>query len=79
GLIGFRYVILKERIGMWFALLQAACGVLAFTLHEVFIWNGHPEFTLPLSQTVLSLTFVVSIAQAAFAARELVHEQRPAT
>ena len=79
GLIGFRYVILKQRVGMWFALVQAACGILAFGLHESFIWRGHPEFTLPMSQAVLILAFVVSIVQAAYAVRELVKEKGPAT
>jgi hypothetical protein len=79
GLIGFRYVILKRRAGMWFALFQAACGLLAFVLHESFIWNGHPEFTLPMSQAVLILTLVVSIAQAACATRELARDRRSAT
>jgi hypothetical protein len=79
GLIGFRYVILKQRAGLWFALLQAACGVLAFGLHESFIWKGHPEFTLPMSQAVLILTLVVSIVQATYALRELVKEKGPAT
>ena len=79
GLIGFRYVRLKQKVGMWFALLQAACGVLAFGLHEWFIWKGHPEFTLPMSQAVLILTFVVSITQAVYAIRALVKERGPAT
>jgi hypothetical protein len=79
GLIGLRYVILKQRVGMWFALLQAACGVLAFGLHESFIWKGHPEFTLPMSQAVLIFTLVVSIAQATYALRELVKERGSAT
>ena len=79
GLIGFRYVILRQRAGLWFALLQAACGILAFGVHVSFIWKGHPEFTLPMSQAVLILTFVVSIAQAAYAVRELVKERGPAT
>jgi hypothetical protein len=71
GLIGLRYVVLKRRIGMWFALLQAGCGMLAFALHGVFILNGHPEFTLPMSELVLVLTFLVSIAQAVVAIQEL--------
>ncbi len=79
GLIGFRYVILKQRAGLWFALLQAASGLLAFGLHESFIWKGHPEFTLPMSQAVLILTLVVSSVQASYAVRDLAKERGPAT
>ncbi len=79
SLIGFRYVILKRRAGMWFALLQAGCGMLAFGLHESFILRGHPEFTSPMSQVVLVLTFGVSIFQAYASIRELRQRGGPAT
>ena len=79
GLIGFRYVILKRRAGMWFALLQAGFGMLAFGLHESFILRGHPEFTFPMSQVVLVLTFVVSIFQAHASIRELRQQRGSAT
>lgn len=79
GLIGFRYVILKRRVGMWFALLQAGFGMLAFGLHESFILRGHPEFTFPMSQVVLFLTFVVSVFQAHASIRELRQQRGSAT
>jgi hypothetical protein len=71
GLIGFRYVVLKQRAGMWFALLQAGCGILAFVLHGNMILTGHPEFTLPVSELVLVLSFGVSIVQAVVSSQEL--------
>jgi hypothetical protein len=71
GLIGFRYVVLKRREGLWFALVQAGCGLLAFILHGAFIIMGHPEFTLPMSEVVLVLTFLVSVAQAYVSIRQL--------
>jgi len=79
GLIGFRYVVLKRRAGFWFALVQAGCGTLAFVLHGVFILNGHPEFTLPMSELVLVLTFVVSITQAIVSIQELRQSRGPVT
>ena len=79
GLLGFRYIILKRKTGMWFALLQSGCGLLAFGLHESFILNGHSEFTLPMSQLVLVLTFVVSMVQASLAIRELIQHKELVT
>ena len=79
GLLGFRYVVLKMRVGLWFALVQAGCGILAFVLHGIFIAQGHPEFTLPTSEAVLILTFLVSIAQAAVSVQGLRQETGPAT
>ena len=77
GLIGFRCVILKRRSGLWFSLIQAGCGVLAFLLHGVFILKGHPEFTLPMSELLLVLILVISAAQAIVALNEL--RQQPAS
>jgi hypothetical protein len=71
GLVGFRYLILQRRAGLWFALAQAGCGVLAFVLHGIFILKGHREFTLPVSELVLFLTFAVSLAEARLAVRAL--------
>jgi hypothetical protein len=71
GLVGFRCLILQRRAGLWFALVQAGCGVLAFLLHGIFIIQGHREFTLPVSELVLVLTFAVSIAEAWLALRGL--------
>jgi hypothetical protein len=79
GLIGFRYVVMKRRAGLWFALLQAGCGVLAFVLHGVFILGGHPEFTLPVSELVLVLTFVVSVTQAVVSIQALSQQGGPDT
>jgi hypothetical protein len=77
GLIGFRYVIQGRRAGLWFSVVQAGCGILAFVLHGVFIVNGHPEFTLPVSEAVLVLTFLVSIAQATVSVQGLREQAEP--
>jgi len=79
GLIGFRYVVLKMRAGLWFALVQAGCGILAFVLHGIFILKGHPEFTLPMSEAVLILTVLVSVAQGTVSVQGLKHQRWPAT
>jgi hypothetical protein len=71
GLLGFRYLVQQRRIGLWFALAQAGCGVLAFVLHGVFILNGHPEFTLPVSELVLILILAVSIGEAILSIQHL--------
>ena len=71
GLIGFRYVILHRLAGLWFSLVQAASGIFAFSIHSIFIWKGHPEFTLPVSMVLLASTFLISITQGALAVLEL--------
>ena len=78
GLIGFRYVVLKMRAGLWFALVQAGCGILAFVLHGIFILKGYPQFMLPMSELVLVLTMVVSIAQAIVSIQGLGQQRGPA-
>jgi hypothetical protein len=67
GLVGFRYVVLQKRAGLWFSLVQAASGIFAFSIHSLFILQGHPEFTLPASELLLGLTLLVSLAQAVVA------------
>lgn len=71
GLIGYRYVVLQRRAGLWFSLVQAASGIFAFSIHSIFILKGHPEFTLPMSIMLLAATLVISIAQGAVAGLEL--------
>jgi hypothetical protein len=71
GLIGFRYVVLQRRAGLWFSLMQAASGVFAFVIHSIFISKGHPEFTLPASIVVLVLALAISVAQAVIAIIDL--------
>jgi hypothetical protein len=63
GLAGFRYVLLRKHAGLWFSLIQAMCGLLAFFLHGVFILKGYTEFTLPMSIILLILILLTSIVQ----------------
>ena len=63
GLLGFRYVVLCKRSGLWFSLLQSLCGMFAFILHRIFILKGHKEFTLPVSEILLILILLVSVIQ----------------
>jgi hypothetical protein len=67
AIIGYRQLLLGARGGVWFSLALAAAGLFAFVVHGYFILAGHPEFTLPASLVVLSLTAIVSVAQIAVA------------
>ncbi len=65
AIFGYRQLLLGARGGAWFSLVLVAAGVFAFTIHAYFVLAGHPEFTLPASLVVLSLTLIVSVAQGA--------------
>lgn len=71
GLVGLKYVVLRRRSGLWFSLVQALCGLIAFFIHGTFIVQGHMEFTLPMSEILLVLIVVVSFAQGILSVREL--------
>ncbi len=71
ALYGFQQLIQGARSGLWFSLLLAAGGIFAFGIHSYFILTGHPEFTLPASLAVLSLTLIVSLAQGAVTLKEM--------
>jgi len=71
GLVGFRYVVLRKRSGIWFSLLQSMSGLFAFFIHGIFILRGNTEFTLPMSELLLVLILVASIIQGALSIYEL--------
>ena len=71
GLVGFRYVVLQRRAGLWFSLVQAGSGIFAFSIQSLFILKGHPEFTMPVSMILLAATFLISLAQGVVAVLEL--------
>jgi hypothetical protein len=76
GLIGLRFVILQKRSGQWFSLIQAICGIFAFTIHGIFILSGYSEFTLPMSEILLIIILFVSVIQGSLAVFELVTIKR---
>jgi len=51
--------------GLIFSLVLAAGGVFAFCIHSWFISRGRDEFTSAISRTILYLTLVLSLIQAA--------------
>lgn len=72
GLVGFRYVVLRKRSGIWFSLLQSMCGLFAFFIHGIFILRGNTEFTLPMSELLLVLILIASVIQGALSIYELI-------
>ncbi len=78
GLIGLRFVVLRKRSGLWFSLIQALCGIFAFTIHGIFILRGYTEFTLPMSEILLVLILMISAMQGSLAVYELVTIKRSA-
>jgi hypothetical protein len=36
---------------------------MAFLVHGYFMLTGHPEFMLPVSESILVATFIVSVTQ----------------
>lgn len=49
--------------GLILALIVCGGGLFAFTIHTFFIRRGHPEFKTPVSQGILWLTLLLSLAQ----------------
>lgn len=59
-------LVLIERMatgGLIISLTLALSGLFAFTIHRIFIRQGHDEFTIPASQFLLWATLIVSLAQ----------------
>jgi hypothetical protein len=59
-------LVLVERMavgGLVISLVLALSGLFAFTIHRIFIRQGHDEFTIPTSQFLLWATVIMSIAQ----------------
>jgi hypothetical protein len=69
--IGLKKLLLEKKSGYFFALFFSCTGIFAFVIHSVFILQGHPEFTTPVSYSILILTLIVSIVQAIFAVKAL--------
>jgi hypothetical protein len=49
--------------GMVLSLLICGGGLFAFSIHTFFIRRGHPEFKTPMSQVILWITLLLSLAQ----------------
>jgi len=62
-LYGLRALVLRRKVGLWFSLGLATCGVLAFLIHGSFLMRGDPRFRVPASLLVLALSAVVSMVQ----------------
>jgi hypothetical protein len=62
-LIGIEKVVKEERGANTFSYLLAACGIIAFTIHTLFIILGKPEFRLPVSIAILVLILILSVVQ----------------
>jgi hypothetical protein len=70
-LVGLVRLVRGHASAAWFSLALAGSGILAFGLHSLFLYLGHPEFRLPVCLTILVLTLVVSIVQARLSLRLL--------
>lgn len=66
---GFGQVILRARHAKTYSYLLAGVGLIAFTVHMVFLVIGYPQFRSLVSVGLLVAIFAVSIAQ-------LVHTRR---
>lgn len=71
-LIGLQQLVAEQRAGHLFALVLAASGIFAFTVHTWFLLQGRPEFDLPASKILLGATLILSPVQAYVASRGLV-------
>jgi hypothetical protein len=52
---GLVLVYEKSQAGLIYALSMGVAGIGGFGIHQYFIQTGHPEFTTPLSRTILWL------------------------
>lgn len=64
-LYGLAAVARQQPSAVWFALLLAAGGILAFGIHTYFLKKGREEFDQPVSKFILWATLVVSLCQMA--------------
>ncbi len=62
-LYGYRLVCRRSSHAGLASVLLACAGILAALLHGAFILGGDPAFSLPLSQILLVMTFIVSLVQ----------------
>ena len=70
-LVGLQHLAAGKRAGHVFALVLAAAGLFAFTVHTWFLLQGRPEFGLAASKILLGATLIVSPVQAYVAFRAL--------
>jgi hypothetical protein len=59
-------LVLVERIalaGLILSLLVSGAGLLAFSIHTVFIRRGNPQFKTAISQGILRATLLLSLGQ----------------
>lgn len=68
---GFKRLLQGTSSGLLFSLFLAASGILAFLIHSCLILAGHPEFTLPVSMTILVSLLIVSLVQGFVTIKEL--------
>ena len=64
-LYGLAAAAREQPSAVWYALLLAAGGILAFGIHTYFLKKGREEFDHPVSKFILWATLVVSLCQMA--------------
>ena len=64
-LYGLAAAAREQPSAVWYALLLAAGGILAFGIHTYFLKKGREEFDQPVSKFILRATLVVSVCQMA--------------
>jgi hypothetical protein len=62
---GFSRVVMETWSGLIFSLVVSLAGMAAFVIHTFFLKRGHKQFRTAASISLLAVTMVVSIAQAA--------------
>lgn len=64
-LYGLAAAARQQPSAVWFALLLAAGGILAFGIHTYYLKKGREEFDQPVSKFILWATLIVSLCQMA--------------
>jgi hypothetical protein len=64
ALYGFSSLLRNQWSGYVISVLVFLAGIFAFSIHLYFIIQGHPEFTLPLSEVILVFILLASLLQA---------------
>jgi hypothetical protein len=62
-LFGFALLLQGKKSGLVCSCCLSSAGVMAFLVHGYFMLTGHPEFMLPVSESILVATFIVSVTQ----------------
>jgi hypothetical protein len=63
AMYGYNRLLLGKYSGYILSYILSAAGIFAFSMHSYFIVTGHPEFTLPASEILLVVIFIVSFIQ----------------